>query len=384
MKNKVIKVTVRKQKMKDGIKSSLFLDFYPPQKNEKTGKLTRRDFLGIYVYNNPKTIIEKNHNEEQKKLAELMRQDKEREINRPVIYSAQEKEQLKFIEKSKENFVKYFRKLADERKSSNHDNWISALHYLEDFTKGHISFAELDIKFCEDFKKYLLSVKSKKSDKAMLSNNSALSYYSKFRVALKQGYRDNYLKDNLYEKTTPIKEEETQREFLTMDELRRLAKIPCENKLLRNAALFSALTGLRFSDIMNLTWSEIQYSKETGHSLHFRQVKTKGAEVLPISEEAYSLLGERKEPTDRVFDGLTYSAYQNKHLYQWLGAAGITRKITFHCFRHTFATLQLSYGTDIYTVSKMLGHRSLVTTQIYAKVMDKQKQEAANRIRLEF
>ena len=63
--------------------------------------------------------------------------------------------------------------------------------------------------------------------------------------------------------------------------------------------------------------------------------------------------------------------------------AGITKTITFHCARHTYATLQLTLGTDIYTVSKLLGHKELRTTQIYAKVIDDKKKEAANRIQLD-
>jgi len=104
---------------------------------------------------------------------------------------------------------------------------------------------------------------------------------------------------------------------------------------------------------------------------------------MPISEQAYSLLGKPKEPNEKVFEGLNYSAYENKFLKQWIKDAGITKKITFHCFRHTFATLQLSNGTDIYTVSKMLGHRELKTTQIYAKVIDKTKREAAGKIKID-
>lgn len=106
--------------------------------------------------------------------------------------------------------------------------------------------------------------------------------------------------------------------------------------------------------------------------------------MLPISEQAIQLLGERKDGKQKVFDGLTYSAYSNKHLFQWIGAAGITKDITFHCFRHTFATLQLSKGTDIYTVSKMLGHRELKTTQVYAKIIDQTKRAAADKIQLDF
>jgi integrase len=141
---------------------------------------------------------------------------------------------------------------------------------------------------------------------------------------------------------------------------------------------------MRFSDIQKLTWSEIQKNKEKEYSVLFTQQKTKGVEVLPISEQAYKLLGTPKNPATKVFDGLTYSAYHNKHLYQWIGAAGITKDITFHCFRHTFATLQLTNGTDIYTVSKMLGHRELKTTQVYTKVIDQKKRDAVNKIKLEF
>jgi site-specific recombinase XerD len=96
------------------------------------------------------------------------------------------------------------------------------------------------------------------------------------------------------------------------------------------------------------------------------------------------LLGDRGNQEDRVFIGLKYSAWHNLKLQQWMMAAGIHRTITFHCARHTYATLQLSLGTDIYTVSKMLGHRELRTTQIYAKVIDDKKKEAANKIDLGF
>ena len=84
-----------------------------------------------------------------------------------------------------------------------------------------------------------------------------------------------------------------------------------------------------------------------------------------------------------VYEGLIYSAYLNVHLKQWILRAGITKDITFHCFRHTFATLQLSHGTDIYTVSKMLGHRELKTTQIYAKIINQTYREAADKIKLD-
>lgn len=140
-------------------------------------------------------------------------------------------------------------------------------------------------------------------------------------------------------------------------------------------AIFSALTGMRWSDINLMKWEDI-IETPSGWVYKFRQAKTKGIEYLPISKQAISTLGERKK--GRVFEGLKYSAWMNLKLAQWAMRAGITRHITFHSARHTFATLQLSNGTDIYTVSKLLGHRELKTTQLYAEVIDQKKVDAVN------
>jgi integrase len=365
-------------------RKSLYLDFYPPISHPITGEPTRREFLGLYLFGDTKTVIDKKHNKDTLQLAEQIRQKRENNINKPEIYSEYEKGQLKIKELGEQNFVAYFKSLADKRKASNHDNWVSSYKYLDEFTKGTIKFSDLNEKFCNDFREYLLTTTSNKSNKTTLSQNSAVSYFNKFKAALRQAYKDGYLQSDINAKVESIKTAETKRDFLTLEELNRLAKTECQNPLLKNAALFSALTGLRFSDIQKLVWGEIQYSAENGYSIQFTQQKTKGVEVLPISEQAYSLLGDPQKPIDKIFEGLTYSAYENKHLYQWIGAAGITKEITFHCFRHTFATLQLSKGTDIYTVSKMLGHRELKTTQIYAKIIDQTKREAADKIKLDF
>jgi site-specific recombinase XerD len=103
---------------------------------------------------------------------------------------------------------------------------------------------------------------------------------------------------------------------------------------------------------------------------------------MPISPQALELCGEPRKPEQFVFESLPDPSWISKPLKRWIKSAGITKKITFHCFRHTFATLQLSNGTDIYTVSKMLGHTNVKTTQIYAKVVDEKKEKAAHAIKL--
>jgi len=378
-----IKVSLR-QKAISGNRKSLYLDFYPAIPHPETGVPTRREFLGLYIFDNAKKPIDKQHNKETNQLAEQIRQKRENNINKPEIYTGYEKEQLKIKEQGELNFIAYFKKLADKRTESNSENWNSAFKYLETFTKGNLKFADLNERFCNDFKEYLLATVSNKSQKVKLSNNSAASYFNKFKASLKQAYKDDFLPKDLNSKIQSIKLVDTQREFLTIEELNTVSKFECDNILLKDAAIFSALTGLRHCDILKLVWGELEYIEGNGYFIKFKQQKTKGVEMMPISEYAYNLLGKRKEPTVKVFEGLVYSAYENQKLKKWIKLAGIKKKITFHCFRHTFATLQLSKGTDIYTVSKMLGNKELKTTQIYAKVIDPTKRTAADKMKLDF
>ena len=99
-----------------------------------------------------------------------------------------------------------------------------------------------------------------------------------------------------------------------------------------------------------------------------------------IPDQALPYMGTPGQPFEKVFVGLKYSAYMNVALTNWMMKAGITKHITFHCARHTFAVLQRTHNTDIYTLSKLLGHSEVKTTQIYAKIIDEKKREAINRI----
>lgn len=178
----------------------------------------------------------------------------------------------------------------------------------------------------------------------------------------------------------PIPPKETNRERLTLEEFQTLADTPASSELMKNAAIFSGLTGLRWSDVSTLCWSAVR-GKKGSFEIQFSQGKTEKAEVMPISDQAVERLGKRRSPEELLFPGMRY--YQLKSFFTgWLAAAGIYKNITFHSFRHTFATLQLELGTDIYTVSKLLGHRSMKNTEIYAKIVDKTKREAAGKVML--
>ena len=387
------KVKLREKKINGG-KKSLYLDFYPPiplkpshYKKNKKGELittTRREFLGSYIFEKPKNQLERNENEQKLRIAREIRRIRENNLNKPEIYTEDEKEKLRLKELGELNFVLYFEKLMNKRTGSNYSNWRSTYNYLKMFTNGSLKFNEIDVIKLEEFRDFLLTTNSIRSKKVNLSQNSAVSYFNKVKATLKQAFKEGLLQVDVNSRVSSIKTVETRRAFLTEEELNKLIKTPCRNKLIKQVALFSALTGLRFSDIKKLKWKEVEVIKDVGIFINFTQKKTKGIEVLPISKQALKLMGERRELDNSIFEGLKYSAYNNKDLYNWIENAGITKDITFHSFRHSFATLQLLKETDLYTVSKLLGHKDLKTTQIYAKVVDKTKQKAVNKIHLDF
>ncbi|RFN60386.1 site-specific integrase [Marixanthomonas ophiurae] len=363
-----MKVTLRERK-KNG-KIALYLDYYNKGKR-------KTEYLSLYLIQNPKTKNERTVNKKTRELAETIWAQRQVEIQ-------QGQYGFNDIEKLKGSFTTYITALAEKKNTSsgNYGNWYSMLKHFKAYRPTDITFQDLDKEFVEGFKDYLDKKAIGRANKP-LSQNSKYSYYGKFNAALKQAVADGILKSNPANGVSNFKQGEPQREFLTLEELQKAVNTECELPQLKKAFIFSALTGLRWSDIEKMKWSEIQHSKERGYYVRFRQKKTKGAETLPISDQAVELLGERGNDDDLVLPGLHYSAWTNLKLQQWMMNAGISKTITFHCARHTYATLQLTLGTDIYTVSKLLGHKELRTTQIYAKVIDDKKREASNRIKLD-
>lgn len=252
---------------------------------------------------------------------------------------------------------------------------------IDNLYKGMKQFSQIDLKLIESFRMFLLNAPQGGGKKGVISQNTASTYFSIFKAALKQAFIDGYLTVDIGAKVKGIQGQESRREYLTIDELNRLAQTPCD-PLLKRAALFSALTGLRHCDIQKLKWSEIEVFNGS-YRLNFTQQKTKGVEYMPISEQAFQLCGERKDDEQLVFAGLPDPSWINRPIKKWVAEAGITKHITYHCFRHSYATLQLAGGTDIYTVSKMLGHTNVRTTQVYAKVVDAKKEEATKTIKLD-
>ena len=280
--------------------------------------------------------------------------------------------------KKQTNFIEYFRQLVSNKETKgNLGNWYSTQIHLENFAGTNITFKDIDLQFAEGFKDYLN--KAKRKDGKPLANNSKASYFAKFRASLNEAVKEKIIYGNPAVETGNFKTIESKREYLTLDEVRKLVQTECRYDVLKRAFLFSCLTGLRWSDVNSLVWNDVQQINN-GWRVHFKQQKTKGQQYLDINQQARDLMQEKGKPDERVFVGLKYSDYMNVALQMWVLKAGITKQITFHCARHTFAVLQLSLGTEIYTLSKMLGHSELKTTQIYAKIVDEKIKEAVNKI----
>ncbi len=371
-----MEIKIRQKPQRSTGKTSLVLEYYYGYTRDDEGRIKHRrkfETLEYYLYTDPKNKLERDHNKVNLEMAEKVKAKR---------LLAEQNEQYGFAVKYKirTNLVEYIKGLIEQRKESpgNWGNWDSALKHLVAYAGTNTTFEMVDKKFVEGFKTYLAKQAKTKSGTA-LSTNSQSSYFLKLKAALNQAVEDGIIPHSPAMSVKPAHVEDVHREYLTFDELQRLAKTECPYPVLKDAFLFSCLTGMRWSDINKLTWAEVQEFDGTTRIV-FRQKKTKGLEYLDITDQAVRYMGQRGKPDERVFVGLKYSAWHNLALREWCLKAGITKHITFHCGRHTFAVLQLSLGTEIYTVSKLLGHRELKTTQVYAQIMDAKKREAVNRI----
>ena len=173
----------------------------------------------------------------------------------------------------------------------------------------------------------------------------------------------------------------SEREFLTVAELNRLAKAETGSPTTKQTFMFCCFTGLRHSDMVALKWGDIK-TCGAGLMLHFPSMqKTKQPVIVPLSEKALEWLPER--PADckvdtKVFDNAPTLSSANRALKHMARRTEIRKTISFHCSRHTFATLTLTAGGDLYTTSRLLGHTNIHSTEIYADVVMERRTQAVN------
>ena len=217
-----------------------------------------------------------------------------------------------------------------------------------------------------------------------LKDYSVINYLGCLRNALNMAVREDVIADNPIMKLSAqdkVKAPESQRESLTVEEVKQLEATDSPYPHIKQAFLFACYTGLRCSDVRSITWGKIVKDGEK-YRLHTVMFKTKRPFYIPLSKKAMQWMPERGDKTDDdlIFENIPVQVNTKLYLQPWLDKAGITKPITFHCSRHTFGTMMLTLGADIYTTSKLMGHTKVEVTQIYAKIINKKKDDAVSLI----
>lgn len=248
--------------------------------------------------------------------------------------------------------------------------------------RPNVRLSEIDKQFCLDMIDWFRNTYINKRTGTTIGARTADTYCQRFRTALNEAVREGLIDKNPWnrlETIEKIKKPESKREYLTIDEIRSMITTDCPNELVKRAYLFSCFTGLRISDIRNLKWGDV-YTENGQTFVSVVMKKTTKPLYIPLSGQALKWMPEKGDSTfdDYVFGNLVNYGNVNENLKKWAEAAGIRKHISYHTSRHSFATMMLTLGADLYTVSKLLGHSSVKHTQIYARIIDRKKDEAVN------
>lgn len=343
-----MQIQLRKKKLLDG-RESLYLDIY------KDGKRSY-EFLKLYIKRgNPE-------NKETLLLAEKIRS------NRLIELANNEYEQISSIKK-RSSFKKYFENyIKTKRKWSNYH---ATLKHLNLFEPEDILFKQINKAWLESFADYL-------SKESGLKKNSAFLYFRKLKEVLYKASDDGFIRQETFRKANAPLKEKVQRDHLELNEIEKLINTPSDRPEIKQAFLFSCFTGLRQSDIKNLQWKNI-----IDNTIQFEQQKTTSKTVIPLSQTALNILNTGNVfnlPENKIFKLNNDRTKINRALVRWFKEAKINKHAYYHLSRHTFATLNLTSGNDIYTTSKLLGHKSLKTTELYADIIDEKKKQAIDNL----
>lgn len=245
---------------------------------------------------------------------------------------------------------------------------------IDSNTKPYLPFNRLTPFLCEGFKDFLLDTK-----RSHLSGETPNDYWKRFKGVVKLAYQENYLVKNPTEGIVfhgnKGKSNRLIKDVLSSDELKLLANTDCVNPEVKRAFLFSCFTGLGESEIRKLTWGNIKNGKLIiGRSKNSEQIS------LKLHPDVIALVGEPEDTITHIFS-LPSNVTVSKHLKRWVKDAGIDKKISYYCARHSFAVNILLGGANIKTVADCLGHSSLKYVTRYLNYVDGLKDDAINNLK---
>ena len=377
-------VKLRYKALKDG-NQSIYLDCY-------VNGIREYKFLSLYL--RPETSREnKLWNKEQLRLANAIKAQYIIDIQNGE-YGFKDRNRSRKL-----NFITYCEEMATEYEANGQNSCAvlmrSAIKRMTDYKGKNVTFNHIDKDFLIGFIEYLNSdirdfdkaAKDKNRKPKPLSNVYKEALFARIMVALNKAERDGIILKNpgkdIDRKLKPHSEQKT-RCYLTLEEIQRIIETEYKpDNDIKPAFLFCCFSGLRYSDVSKLTWKEITVSQDGYAQIETTMQKTGKSITIPLSDNALKWLPEREGslPESRIFYKLPDQVNNaDVRLRTLIKKAGISKHVTFHVARHRFATLTLTYGADLYTVSKLLGHANIRTTQVYAKIVDESKRKAVNLI----
>lgn len=359
-------VHIRYKLLKSGRKS-IYLDYF-------VGGERKVEYLKLYLEPGTTADVRK-HNEL------IMRCALNVKVERLKNYA--QKRDIDFgIDRSKVFLLDWIDKYIEDRKRkgvrSAPTNYQPLKKHISEFAPK-IRLWEVNGKFLEDFVEHMCSKKCPRTGKNY-ARKTVSDIVDNLGVVMKAAVAADIPVSNpvaLMDRAI-IHGAEKPRSYLTIEEAKTLAATPTTNKRMTILFMFSMMTGIRYSDLRALTWNDV-IEEDGKYRIEKQMKKTDRMLYLPMNDSAIKMLPERGKPSDLVFDVPTIQAL-DKSLRKWVKRAGIDKRVSFHTARHSFATIGLELGTDLFTVSKLLGHADVTTTQVYATIIDHKKVEAVYKI----
>ena len=363
-------VRLREKKLKDGNRS-LYLDIY-------SKGIRKYEYLKMYLV--PEVSTEaKERNKQTMKVAEQIKAERILSLQSKGVaeWDSIKKASMPMVLWLEQEYEHPGRELSVSAKRWRLQTRKMFTNYLDTIHRPNLALEEVDKTICRGFLNYLRTAKNRtKNEEKLITGTTAHQYMTEFISSLNYAVREGLIQSNPFKQIPSVERiprDDKEREFLTIEELKLLMNTPGFRDDVRVAFFFSCFTGLRIGDIRNIAPKHIFKSADGSMEyICMDMSKTKHDVVIPLSDEAKRWLPESKG-RDVPYFTLPVPATISWNLDHWVKKAGIDKHITFHCARHTFATMMLTLGADIYTTSKLLGHNHVVTTEIYAKVVDKKK-----------
>lgn len=260
-------------------------------------------------------------------------------------------------------------------------NYFTTQKYIVQFLKEKYNtsdkfLSELNYKFITDLEYFLRQVRDRKGNIAM-SNNGVMKHLERFCKMVNLALKLEWLEKDPF-RAYQLKFDKVEREYLTKDELQdieakdfKIARL----QVIKDLFIFSCYTGLAYIDVFNLTPSRIVEVSKGEFWIKTTRQKTNTPVTVPLLPKALAVIEKYKDNPASLAEGKALPVVSNQKLNGYLkeiaDICGITKPLTFHIARHTFATtVTLTNGVPIESISKMLGHTKLSTTQIYAKVVE--------------